>query len=443
MVLVNRLLGQYTRSFISVANYLPVTLLCILLYARGTERRKHFPFRFLLGSLSCLAILYGTAVLRTQYNTVWTRFFANFITYYTVLPLLFLCYRDSLLNILMIWCSAVATQDISSRLFTLLVYLSGHDCQVSISLFHDYFTNVDWLIMYLLEAFFCILLYLVFHQRNCSDPDPRTFRLTVILSIFFTLWMIVIHSISRQYMGQSPVLYSLILVSLTTFSITVLILHNGILTAVRYRQDIATMEKLQSEERKLYDSIKENINIVNMRCHDLKHQLEALSFKLTEKELSQLKEAIKLYDNTIKTGSEALDVVIYEKQLIFQKEGIRFTVMADGSILQFMRTTHIYSLFSNALSNALEAVRKLPSPDKRIIDLTVCQVNQQVEISVMNYFTGELPANGKRTTKNDPAQHGFGLRSMSYIVESYGGTLDVSENGTVFEVVCRIPIPKS
>lgn len=342
----------------------------------------------------------------------------------------------------MIWCSAIATQDISTRLFTMLVYLSGHDCQTSISLFHNYPSDTDWLIMYLLEGFCCILLFRVFRQEKCSESDPKTFRLTVGLSIFFTLWMIVIHSISRQYMGQSPALYMTILVSLTTFSIAVLILRNGILTTVRYRQDIAVMEKLQSEERKLYDSIKENIDIVNMRCHDLKHQLEALSFKLTEEELSQLKEAIKLYDSTTKTGNEALDVVIYEKQLIFQKEGIHFTVMADGRALQFMRTTHIYALFSNALGNALEAVRKLPTPDKKMIDLTVCQVNQHVEISVINYFTGELPANGKRTTKNNPAQHGFGLRSMSYIVESYGGTLDVSENGTVFEVICRIPIPK-
>lgn len=74
MELITCLLGQYTISFISVANCLPITLLCILLYARSTERRKYFPLRFLLGSLSCVAILYGTAVLRTQNNTIWTRF---------------------------------------------------------------------------------------------------------------------------------------------------------------------------------------------------------------------------------------------------------------------------------------------------------------------------------------------------------------------------------
>lgn len=39
--------------------------------------------------------------------------------------------------------------------------------------------------------------------------------------------------------------------------------------------------------------------------------------------------------------------------------GISFTSMADGECLSFMRTRHIYALFSNALDNAVEAVMRV------------------------------------------------------------------------------------
>ena len=39
---------------------------------------------------------------------------------------------------------------------------------------------------------------------------------------------------------------------------------------------------------------------------------------------------------------------------ISMNNGISFTSMADGECLSFMRTRHIYALFSNALDNAVE-----------------------------------------------------------------------------------------
>lgn len=440
MEFISSYLGAYTYHFIVISSSFPTMLFCMLLFARGMSRRKCFPLLLTLGIAMCLASNFGLSVLRTNYDNLYTRILVYSLAYFSLLALLFLCYQEPPVNILLNWCAGVAVQGIPSRLFSMLVALCGNNPQKTISLFADSNFIRDWILHYGIQIVIILVLYVMFQHAQCLNADKQTVNRIVNLSMFFALWMIFIHAFSREYMSESNTLYMIIHVCCTTFSATVLILRKDILSQNLYRQEITMMEKLLSEERKLYDSAKENIDIVNMRCHDLKHQLEDLSYKLTEGELLHLKEAIKIYDNSIKTGSEVLDIVIYEKQLVFDKEGIRFTVMADGSLLSFMRTTHTYALFNNALGNALEAVRKLPDPEMRVIDLTVCRAGNMLEITVSNYYNGELnPDNA--TTKEDRNQHGWGIKSMKYIAELYGGTLSTSANGFLFELCCWIPIP--
>lgn len=434
------ILGKYTYHFIVILTSLPMMLFCILLFAWDMNRRKGFPFRLILGILMCLVTDLGLAILRTHFDNLYTRILVYSLAFFSLLALLFLCYQEPPVNILLNWCAAVAVQDIPSRLFSILVALYGNNPVETVSLFADTNTIRDWVMYYGIQIAITLVLYVLFRHAKCLNADKRTVKTIVSLSMFCATWMILIHAFSREYMSESNTLYMIIRICCTTFSVTVLVLRKDILSQNLYRLEITMTEKLLSEERKLYDSTKENIAIVNMRCHDLKHQLEALSYKLTTEELQHLKEAIKIYDNSIKTGSEVLDIVIYEKQLVFNKEGIRFTVMADGSLLSFMRTTYVYALFNNALGNALEAVRKLDNPDMRVIDLTVRRIEDMLVITVTNYYNGELnPDNA--TTKEDKSQHGLGIKSMKYIAELYGGTLSTSADGCLFELCCRIPIP--
>lgn len=87
--------------------------------------------------------------------------------------------------------------------------------------------------------------------------------------------------------------------------------------------------------------------------------------------------------------------------------GISFTSMADGKCLSFMRTRHIYALFSNALDNAVEAVMRVSSPEKRVISLHIRRLSSAVEIAVMNYYEGEIKFKNDlpQTIKTDGRRH--------------------------------------
>ena len=442
MELIHNILGEYTYNFISLSTFYPIMLFITLLYGRELEKRRFFPLILALNALAQLFIIIGLAVLRTNFANLGTRIFAMLVTFAFFLPMVFTCYRDSAANKLMVWCAAIATEEISSRFFTLLVTLFGNVHYETISLFRDTNDVRDWIIFHVIRISSALVLCLIFRRAKSLEADRESARNIAALSTFFAVWLVFFQAFSREYMRESDTLYFVINISDMMTAFFVLTLRTGILSQNQYRQEIAMTEKLLSEERKQYDSVKENIDIVNMRCHDLKHQLEDLSYKLTEGELIKLKDAIKIYDSSIKTGNEVLDVVIYEKQLIFNKENIRFTCMADGDALKFMRTTHVYALFNNALGNALEAVRKLTDPDKKIIDLSVKKSGKFVEITVTNYFIGEVNE-GNATTKSDKNRHGFGIKSMKYIAEQYGGTLSTSAEGEVFELGCTIPIPEA
>ena len=154
---------------------------------------------------------------------------------------------------------------------------------------------------------------------------------------------------------------------------------------------------------------------------------------------------MEIYDSNIRTGNEALDTVLYIHQLTCRKEHIILTCLADGEALSFMRTRHVYALFNNAIGNALEAVRKISDPEKRVIGLTVERREGTVEIEVTNYYEGtpQLQGDGMpRTSKADSRGHGFGTMSMRYIAEQYRGSLALEAHKGIFTLHVSIPLPK-
>ena len=100
-----------------------------------------------------------------------------------------------------------------------------------------------------------------------------------------------------------------------------------------------------------------------------------------------------------------------------------------------MDKTDIYALFGNLVDNAIEAVTKLSDAEKRIIDLTVRGVDNMVAISVSNYFDGNLVTDSDglpTTTKSNTEYHGFGLKSIKYIVQKYDGDLTITTKDNLF-----------
>ena len=133
----------------------------------------------------------------------------------------------------------------------------------------------------------------------------------------------------------------------------------------------------------------ENVELINRKCHDLKHQIAALKQISDQSQrvstIRSLEESVMIYDSIVETGNHILDTILTEKSLLCEARGITLTCVADGTALDFMDEMDLCTLFGNALDNAIESVEKLPDPERRLIHLSVSRQRGFLHIRVENY----------------------------------------------------------
>lgn len=214
------------------------------------------------------------------------------------------------------------------------------------------------------------------------------------------------------------------------------------------KKDMEELQRILNLKKEYFEMMKENIELVNLRCHDISQHLDQFSENgmglINESAIQQVKKDIRIYDSFVKTGNEPLDVVLTEKSLHCEKMGIRITCMADGEKLNFMNAIDIYFVFGNIIQNAIEAVEKLENIEQRIISLTVKKKEELLLIQSENYYNSpviirdDLPV----TTKSDMTAHGLGMKSIRMILQKYDGEMSIHTENEIFLLNIVIPFPK-
>jgi len=212
--------------------------------------------------------------------------------------------------------------------------------------------------------------------------------------------------------------------------------------------EIVTMDSMLKSQYNQYRNYQESIDLINMKYHDLKHQIAGLRAetdidKRTEW-LDAMEDDIRGFESVTNTGNKVLDTIIAGKIMHGQKYDIKFTCVIDGKLLEFMHVTDICTIFGNAIDNAIENVVMIKDIEKRIIHVTVSAKNKFVLIQFQNYCEVK-PNEDKRgirlfeSSKADKRNHGFGLKSIQYTVDKYDGTMKAGMNKDWFELTILIP----
>ncbi len=214
------------------------------------------------------------------------------------------------------------------------------------------------------------------------------------------------------------------------------------LLAEKELSNIHSMLKAQYDKYRNYQT---TFDVINMKYHDLKHQIAGLRAEMTEGErqkwIDSLEQELESYSPELETGNSVLDTLIAGKMMNCQVHDIKVTCVADGNILDFMHVADICTIFGNALDNAIENVTLIEDPEKRLIHITVSPKKNFVLIQINNYCESQIMMkNGYPvTTKADKDNHGFGLKSIRYTVEKYHGTVKFEVNKNWFELNILIP----
>ncbi len=219
--------------------------------------------------------------------------------------------------------------------------------------------------------------------------------------------------------------------------------------ALQTRYELDAIHNVLQTQYAQYKQSRESMELINRKYHDLKHQIAALRAEPDAQRrnawLDAMEDEIVSYEVQSKTGNSVLDTVLTSKKLYCQKHKIMLTTVVDGGLLDFMDAMDICTIFGNALDNAVEAVLQMPEKEKRLIHLTVTAYRGFVLIRVENYFEGELKFDGGNpvSTKGDDKFHGFGVKSIRYSAQRYGGTVSIETKKNWFELKLLIPLPKN
>ncbi len=194
-----------------------------------------------------------------------------------------------------------------------------------------------------------------------------------------------------------------------------------------------------------YRTSQENIDLINRKYHDLKHQLQIIrnesNIEKKNEYIDEIEAGIRKYEAENKTGNPVLDTILTSKSNLCLKHDIQLVAIADGQLLKDIHVMDICTIFGNALDNAIEYELQIPDKEKRIIHLTVSKKNSLIIILVENFCEEKVITEGEEltTTKSNRQYHGYGIKSIKYSIEKYGGFVNITNENNWFRVEMIIP----
>ena len=211
-------------------------------------------------------------------------------------------------------------------------------------------------------------------------------------------------------------------------------------------KELSAMNVILKSQYEQYRNYQDSLDLIQMKYHDLKHQITALRAESDEEKrkkwIDAMEEEVSAFENMSKTGNQVLDTILAAKIFHCRKNYIQITCVADGKLLDFIHVTDLCSIFGNALDNAIEHVIMIPEVEKRLIHLTVSAKKSFVFIKIENYCEDKIQKNENdliTTTKVDRQNHGFGLKSIRTAVEKYNGSVDFGVDQNWFELKILLP----
>ncbi len=315
-------------------------------------------------------------------------------------------------------------------------YMAEHMKYCTGVLLQHFLGSPAWLDVWYTDCLLSLLLYssiyFLFSRKLCSEGHYLTSSLR-----FFNLFVIcmaLMYFLSIYLMGLElswvHALYTLLLILVLMISE----IHSTI--QLQLQAEMQTRQKIWELNKAQYEMSRENIDIINRKSHDLKRQIAALRTVSTPEEqsaaISEIEQAVEIYDKTFQTGNRALDTVLMHEALKCSQNHIELSAVVNGQLLGFMKSVDLYTMLSNILDNALEANLHMEEESRRSIHLSLHEKKGLIILQCENPYEGDVIMRDglPLTRKEDKTAHGFGTRSIQAIAEKYGGVLRVNpDNG--------------
>lgn len=411
------------------------------LFLISMKRRKYFIIRLVVGLCAIFTISYFFPIASDNFLYRSFMFISLFVTTIALSKFLF---KESLLKLSFCCVAGYTIQHLAYQMNNIAVLamtkgkstISGMYGQSFMPTFSNPFFTVVYFFFFVYIYFFGFYIFgRKLLNQKFQMPPLFGFILTSTLLLVDVVLNAAAVYIIQTYQG---------LILTGVYNIVCCILGLFLQFEVLLRWDLFSqlrMSKLiRRYEKDKYEAVKEAMDIVNIKCHDLKHQINNIkeSGLSDTKALNELEKAVDFYDSSIKTGIEALDILLFQKSTEFQSNQIELIPLIDGKCLSFIKETDLYSIFDNALSNAIQSLKE-EDIDKRLIKIKTSKKDNIVSIHFENYCSHQIEINKDdglllTTSKENKPDHGYGMKSMKYLAIKYNGQMAFSLENNIFSL---------
>ena len=403
-----------------------------LVFLLPLRRKTHFKVRLILSGAVCVLILSGVYYFIENLTdwSYWGQVPLLFITYFSAVLIFYNCVKGKGFGLW--YCGVCGTMT-----FLLVLETSYVLCSPLLG------DLGNWLLKILFSVAVNVAIGLTLArwmpEKGQYQIGPRQ---------MVSAWVFCIMSENLFIYAKVDPGAALFNIVLQFYCITLLYLQSALFKKSSMRKELETIQLLWHQQKGQYQLSKETIELINHKCHDLKHQVQAIRAVKDEKEretyLEKIEKSVQIYSAIVRTGNEILDTILTEKSLICENSGIHINCVADGSLLAFMNPVDLYTLFGNALDNAIEAVRKLESKEKRVIDIMLYERQSFLMLQIVNPMCGEVKFEDglPLTTKAKNGYHGYGMKSMLHTIQKYEGHLTTEVKNGCFYFNVMLPLER-
>lgn len=403
-----------------------------LMFLLPLRRKTHFKVRLILSGAVCVLILSGVYYFIENLTdwSYWGQVPLLFITYFSAVLIFYSCVKGKGFGLW--YCGVCGTMT-----FLLVLETSYVLCSPLLG------DLGNWLLKILFSVAVNVAIGLTLArwmpEKGQYQIGPRQ---------MVSAWVFCIMSENLFIYAKVDPGAALFNIVLQFYCITLLYLQSALFKKSSMRKELETIQLLWHQQKGQYQLSKETIELINHKCHDLKHQVQAIRAVKDEKEretyLEKIEKSVQIYSAIVRTGNEILDTILTEKSLICENSGIHINCVADGSLLAFMNPVDLYTLFGNALDNAIEAVRKLESKEKRVIDIMLYERQSFLMLQIVNPMCGEVKFEDglPLTTKAKNGYHGYGMKSMLHTIQKYEGHLTTEVKNGCFYFNVMLPLER-
>ena len=319
-------------------------------------------------------------------------------------------------------------------------------------------TMIDTMIIVMIDMIFDICSFSEFIFKDLIESVVSMFMICVLLCIYkrkyrrrikwinvknsavFTILIsidtIIVLAIVNIYQSVTKEENKILFAIITVFVImgmlfqlaTVLLLYSA---NDVYEENASLMKKYLNDQKKHYEYLEKREEETKKFRHDVRNHMQMLYYLQKRKQYDEIDKYLELlngrieeFANSLTVNNSIVDAIINKFHAEAIAKGIKLHVKGKLPVICNIDAYDLCTVFSNVLSNALEAVEKIENKD---IYLECRYTDEEIIVIEKNMFEnkGQFIDNELYTIKEDKDKHGFGIDNIKDAVKRNCGIVNI------------------